>query len=278
MKKTVNVLVSFFSFWFMYYLLAATKRSIIMNLMVFGIFVINILLFVVDEYERRMTAQRCELAVRVKELENSKDSVEQIRERHIEIEKRNHDFGKTVLLIYDLLEQEKYAEAKELVNSLRENGARYIEHTIYSSNAILNTLLNRKLEQCRKNGIDAKCYICGAVDGVDELDMYYLFANLLDNAVNAASGSEKPYISVQINGSHEKIYGEIANSIRYTEKEKFEELVPEVFPAGHGYGLKNIREIVERNGGNIDYLIVNPKLLKVKFDMLKNVGRGGEFC
>ena len=276
-KKYLFVLVSILSFCLIYYLLKNTAHNIVSNLIIFAIIVINMLLFAVDEYEDRILTKRYELAIRLKELEHQKENVEQIKSRHLEIEKRNHDFDKAVMMLQDLLSQKKYDEAEKLVNSLRQSNQKYVQHGIYSTNVILNTLLNRKLEQCRETGIDSKCFVCGRVEGIDEVDLYYMFANLIDNAISAAQESGEPYISIFINCSETRIYGEIANSIPYTEKMRFDEMVPDAFNAGHGYGLGNIRDIVAKNGGKIEYDIVNPRLVRVTFEMVKNIADGGDF-
>ena len=275
MKRAVDVLLSFFTFWFIYYLLGNYNHNIFCNLIILGMFAINVLIFVVDEYESGMAAQRCELAVRIKELEHQKENVEQIKARQLEMEKRNHDFDKAVMMLQDMLAQKKYEESEKLINALKQSSERYVEHSVYSSNVILNTLLNRKIEQCRQENIDVKCFVCGRVEGIDEVDLYYLFANLIDNAINAARESGKPYVSILINCSDTRLYAEIANSIRYTDKKTFDEIIPDIFPEGHGYGISNIRDIVEKYGGKLEYTIVNPSLLKVTLEMVKN-NTGGE--
>lgn len=270
MKKMVYVLMHGFSFIFIYYLLLnRTNYKVFSYLMILGIICLNILIFIVDEYEKKLLTEKQNAVIRLKGLEYQKENIEQIKVRHLEIEKRNHDFNKSITMLQDLLGQKKYEEAEKYVSSLAQNNQKYNQYSIYSTNIILNTLLNRKIEQCRQSGIDVKCFVCGKADSIDDVDLYYLFANLLDNAINASEKSAKPYISILINCSDTIIYGEIVNSIKYTEKSTFKEMIPDNFPEGHGYGLLNIYEIIRRNRGEIEYTLVNPELLKVTFNIAK---------
>ena len=270
MKKILYIFMCIFSFIFIYYLLInMSGHKAFPYLAILGVIVFNILAFVADGYEKKMLEQRLGFEIRQRSLEYQEENIKEIKLRHEEIEKRNHDFNKSITIIQDLLLQKNYTEAEKYVDSLSKNNEKYSGHNIYSGNIILNTLLNRKLEECKEKGIDAKCFVCGRTDCIEDIDLYYLFANLLDNAINAAQDSEKPHISIMINASEEKIYGEIVNSIRHTDKTDFKELIPDNFAKGHGYGLSNIYEIIAKKGGDIQYSLPSPELVKVSFNIEK---------
>ena len=137
--------------------------------------------------------------------------------------------------------------------------------------SVINSLLNSKLEFCQSNGVDVKCFVCGKIDGVDDVELYCLLVNLLDNAIAAAMLSEKPYISIFLNCSYTEIYGEFINTIKTTECSGFEDLVSENNKDGHGYGLLNIHEIVKNNNGKIDFLLLDSDKVKVTFRIKKLV-------
>lgn len=134
---------------------------------------------------------------------------------------------------------------------------------------MINSLLNSKLEFCQSNGVDVKCFVCGKIDGVDDVELYCLLVNLLDNAIAAAMLSEKPYISIFLNCSDTEIYGEFINTIKTTKCSDFEDLIPENNKDGHGYGLLNIYEIVKNNNGKIDFLLLDSDKVKVTFRIKK---------
>ena len=98
--------------------------------------------------------------------------------------------------------------------------------------------------------------IDGTVDGglnLKPMDMCSIFANILDNAIEASSACEEPYITVSIKRT-EKFFviktlnsaltkvdtGMLLSSAGYTSKKDTEH---------HGFGLLNVRRAVEDLGG-----------------------------
>ena len=269
-KKYLNILFYMFSFIFIYYLLVSgTNYEILPSLLVVVIIFIDIAMHIADEYESSIITEKQKAAVYLKDLENQRENVEAIEQRNLETERRNHDLKKNVRLIKDLIENNRYDEAREYVCKLEEKCSTYFSYRLYSNHSVINSLLNSKLEFCQSNGVDVKCFVCGKIDGVDDVELYCLLVNLLDNAIAAAMLSEKPYISIFLNCSDTEIYGEFINTIKTTECSGFEDLIPENNKDGHGYGLLNICEIVENNNGKIDFLLLDSDKVKVTFRIKK---------
>lgn len=271
-KKYLNILFCMFSFIFIYYLLVSgTNYEILPSLLVVVIIFIDIAMYIADEYESSIITEKQKAAVYLKDLENQRENVEAIEQRNLETERRNHDLKKNVRLIKDLIENNRYDEAREYVCKLEEKCSTYFSYRLYSNHSVINSLLNSKIEFCQSNGVDVKCFVCGKIDGVDDVELYCLLVNLLDNAIAAALLSEKPYISIFLNCSDTEIYGEFINTIKTTDCSGFEDLVPENNKDGHGYGLLNIHEIVKNNNGKIDFLLLDSDKVKVTFKIKKLV-------
>lgn len=271
-KKYLNILFYMFSFIFIYYLLVSgTNYEILPSLLVVVIIFIDIAMYVADEYESSIITEKQKAAVYLKDLENQRENVDAIEQRNLETERRNHDLKKNVRLIKDLIENNRYDEAREYVCKLEEKCSTYFSYRLYSNHSVINSLLNSKIEFCQSNGVDVKCFVCGKIDGVDDVELYCLLVNLLDNAIAAAMLSEKPYISIFLNCSDTEIYGEFINTIKTTECSGFEDLIPENNKDGHGYGLLNICEIVKNNNGEINFLLLDSDKVKVTFKIKKLV-------
>lgn len=271
-KKYLNILFYMFSFIFIYYLLVSgTNYEILPSLLVVVIVFIDIAMYIADEYESSIITEKQKAAVYLKDLENQKENVEAIEQRNLETERRNHDLKKNIRLIKDLMEKNQYGEAREYICKLEEKCSTYFSYRLYSKHSVINSLLNSKIEFCQLNGVDVKCFVCGKIDGVDDVELYCLLVNLLDNAIAAAMLSEKPYISIFLNCSDTEIYGEFINTIKTTECSGFEDLIPENNKDGHGYGLLNICEIVKKNNGEIDFLLLDSDKVKVTFKIKKKV-------
>lgn len=271
-KKYLNILFYMFSFIFIYYLLVSgTNYEILPSLLIMVIVFIDIAMYIADEYESSIITEKQKATVYLKDLENQKENVEAIEQRNLETERRNHDLKKNIRLIKDLMEKNQYGEAREYICKLEEKCSTYFSYRIYSNHSVINSLLNSKIEFCQSNGVDVKCFVCGKIDGVDDVELYCLLVNLLDNAIAAAMLSEKPYISIFLNCSDTEIYGEFINTIKTTECSGFEDLIPENNKDGHGYGLLNICEIVKNNNGEIDFLLLDSDKVKVTFKIKKKV-------
>lgn len=271
-KKYLNILFYMFSFIFIYYLLVSgTNYEILPSLLIMVIVFIDIAMYIADEYESSIITEKQKAAVYLKDLENQKENVEAIEQRNLETERRNHDLKKNIRLIKDLMEKNQYGEAREYICKLEEKCSTYFSYRLYSKHSVINSLLNSKIEFCQSNGVDVKCFVCGKIDGVDDVELYCLLVNLLDNAIAAAMLSEKPYISIFLNCSDTEIYGEFINTIKTTECSGFEDLIPENNKDGHGYGLLNICEIVKNNNGEIDFLLLDSDKVKATFKIKKKV-------
>ncbi|MBQ8301071.1 MAG: ATP-binding protein, partial [Clostridia bacterium] len=88
-----------------------------------------------------------------------------------------------------------------------------------------------------------------AVDILDAGDIVILFGNILDNAIEAAERTEKKIIilNIQKQGEYVSIYMENSfdgkfDSALVTNKSNKQE---------HGFGLKNVRKIVDKYNGMI---------------------------
>ena len=128
-------------------------------------------------------------------------------------------------------EAEKYKE--EVFHLLNQNN-----HAWYTENRMLNIILNEKL--CHENLRDARLELDieeNCLDRIREIDITTIFANLLDNAIEAIGKEEgEKYLKVLAKREKEFLMIQVVNS-------------KSIHPAkgeGHqGLGLENIREALK---------------------------------
>lgn len=178
---------------------------------------------------------------------------------------------------YENLEQ-KYQNTRKLVHDIRnhlqtmehlyeeqqnETGIRYTQdiHEIlnqlgmkyYTSNRMLNIILNDKIQQMESKNITPEIKIAEVnLDFMREMDITTIFANLLDNAIDAAAESEEKIIRLKVVMVHEFVSITLENSstkepIRrghsfLSHKENHE-----------GLGLKNVERTIVQYKGDIQY-------------------------
>ena len=114
----------------------------------------------------------------------------------------------------------------------------------YTDHRMLNIILNDKLGEAEREGIRVRAAI-GDVKliGIKDLDITTVFANLLDNAIEAARKvKEEAFIDMKMDYFNEFIVISIRNSVNRNENHK----------EGHmGIGLENVRYTLEKYHGTL---------------------------
>lgn len=128
--------------------------------------------------------------------------------------------------------------------------AEKIRPVVNSSNRILNIILNGKLSAASEKGISTEILRGDAPETLplSDTELCCLFMNILDNAINGASGSDtgESYIKLDFHCKDNHFVFTCENSIsaRCRQNKKSPMQV-------HGYGLKIIRQIMDRWGENM---------------------------
>lgn len=145
------------------------------------------------------------------------------------------------------MDQAELAEIEKLID--------IYDSTYQTSNEALNVILMEKSLVCKNNSIIFSCII--GADGLSfmsESDIYSLFGNLIDNAVEAVVRfePEKRSIGLTVKTVKGMLFINIYNP--FSGELIFEDGLPLTTKRdklSHGYGLKSIRNIVEKYGGSM---------------------------
>lgn len=143
----------------------------------------------------------------------------------------------------------------ESVKELRDSISIY-DSRIETGNQLLNVLITEKSLYCEQNGINLSCMIDGEkLDFMESGDLYCLFGNIVDNALEAVKAIEEKERRV-IN-----ILVKVKNRIVLVQEENyfngtldFEDGLPVTTKedkSSHGFGMRSIRLIVEKYGGEL---------------------------
>ncbi len=135
-----------------------------------------------------------------------------------------------------------------------ENAVNIYDTTVKTGNAALDVILTEKSLLCEKNGITLTCMADGnAIGFMTPGDVYSLFGNAVDNAIEAVSKVSNPEkrsigLFVREKGMMTSIH--IENSFEGTLR--FQDGLPQTSKedrAYHGFGMKSMRTIAEKYGG-----------------------------
>lgn len=162
----------------------------------------------------------------------------------------------------------KYHDMKHLLRALRAEGGdargaldeaerelpRY-ERVLHTGSAALDTVLASRMELCEARGIALNCMADGKrAELLSAADLYALFGNLLDNAIEAVQSEapERRAIALQVFAKrgwlciHAENYcahpPELVDGLPRTTKGD---------GRYHGFGIKSVRYIAEKYGGHM---------------------------
>lgn len=186
-------------------------------------------------------------------LEKMRATEENVRSIHENTRRLKHDMRNHLMVIAMSLGNEKYDEARTYTAQILDK--LNLEYSyIDSGNALLNYILNLKLQQAQQMQVHMQLQIENLkFQKIDSVDFSSLLTNLLDNAIHAAANSDKRQISVSIS----KKRGYEAISVRNSINSSVLAVNPDLHsthakPEKHGMGIKQIRAIIEKYNGLLD--------------------------
>lgn len=183
-------------------------------------------------------------------LESQNEHYQYLEKREHETKRFRHDIKNHLLLLENLIKTEKYGEARLYLNTINEKVSSFSSQ-ISVNNGIADAILNRFYTEAQEDGITIKvnghfpmeCYITA-------YDICTILSNLLSNAIRAEQEAKGKEVSVHIKYIDNKVLltvendyvnelNEVDGVFKTTKKDSL----------GHGYGLSNVKECVEKNGG-----------------------------
>ena len=129
------------------------------------------------------------------------------------------------------------------------------DSTVKTGNKAVDVILNEKSLLCNKADIKLTCVVDGKqFSFMSESDIYSLFGNILDNAIEAANCLEKDrrVIGVTAKRTHDFLTVNAHNY--YDGNLVFADGLPVTTKKDklyHGFGMKSVRMICEKYGGNL---------------------------
>lgn len=177
-----------------------------------------------------------------------------------------HDFNAHISMIGYLAQKGRYDELKEYIIEIQQfhRSAQIIK----TNNLIVDAILNQYYEMCQKGNIAFS--VSGSFPDnitLTQSELCALYSNGMKNAYEAASKCDSiKFIDVKIGTYDDYIDVEIINSIdilpqkngRWMETTKKDK-------DRHGIGTRNMANIVEKNGGDIEWQIISEGKFAVHF-------------
>lgn len=214
-----------------------------------AIIVINLFYFI-DLYKKDRHSKKEELKESINPL---------IQDLIDEMKASEHEYKNHLNILYCMIqvckEDELRDRAKKYIGNVFEN--KNLLHNLSNiENTILKAVLLSKITQAEKNEIKCCYEINNQLEGIplDDSELTVVLSNLLNNAIEAASKSEKKHINILTEFREEKHIIKVSNSITNITEEMMTDISKVRFSTkgkGRGYGLYNIKNIINKYKGNV---------------------------
>ncbi len=214
----------------------------------------NILLYVGYQYSQRIHQQYLSLQMAKQREASETVYFKALEERYEDQRVIIHDIRRHLTAIKGLAQNQEAQRVVDYVSNIEslpvlQNKVRYC------ANPMLNVVLSRYKEFCDEQGISFQVDVRDKeYDFLSPNDITVLFGNILENAVEAAQGTSKPYIELRVDApTGTALFISLTNPClikpesdgsgsyrtRKADKER------------HGVGLKSVNTLVKKYGGSI---------------------------
>lgn len=193
-----------------------------------------------------------------------------------------HDTRKHLNLLNGLLNMQDYARASEYLKELLETPALQPVVRI-CDNQMASLILTQYKERCKKNGVEFYPDIRSkSLDFLSLNELTALLANLLDNALEAASGIPDAFIELRIGRrTRMQVVIRMENScIRPPRQLKLGTFVTHKQDTEkHGFGMKSIERILKKYNGSMEahYDAANQTFHTIIFMSVQNPEEFGSY-
>ena len=212
---------------------------------------IAVVLYLQNEMFKK-SALRQELTIMNMLHQKEKEQYELAKENIDLINQKCHDLKHQIRA----LKQVGNEELDRYLTEMEESVGIY-ESIVKTGNEALDTLLTEKSLSCKRQEILVSCVADGSLlDFMDTIDLYALFGNALDNAIEAVGKfeeKEKRLIDVLVYKEKNFLIINIINPM--PERLTYEDEIPVTTKedkAYHGFGIRSMRHIVKKYDGHLN--------------------------
>lgn len=181
--------------------------------------------------------------------------VKVLEERYQEMLKSRkvvHDMKNHILALKNYDQEQNWPGLHEYLNELSNDMLEYNFH-VWTGNHMLDMILNEKSKEAKDKKIDMQINteVFTTLPFTDR-EIISLFGNLLDNAIEACERitDKNTWIHIKMKKKNQLLYFEIKNTTETTVQQvpgKF--ITTKTDGTLHGYGIKNIMDVVEKYHG-----------------------------
>lgn len=214
----------------------------------------NFLVFVVYQYYKKLNQKYLLLELERQREKANQEYLQAMDEHYAEQRILIHDIRRHLSMIQEMADEAGDRKVSDYVGELEEL-PELRRQARYCGQPVVNSILSRYGESCRKKGIAYSADVRGeALDFMAPSDITALLGNLLENAVEAASGSPSPYVefAAEVKQPQSFVLVSIVNACEKEPQENADGYVSgKDGGERHGIGLRSVQRIVKKYNGTI---------------------------
>lgn len=246
------------------------RSSMYVILIAVCLVVANLFTFHLFEKELKNRDDKLRYSFLERQLEDEKEYYKMLHENQIQIQKTSHDMKNTLISLLGNITEGKIEAAENKINELLNNTTENTQ-TTYTGQLTVDTMINIKKKCMDINDICFKpiCFMSKECN-FDEIGFCIVLGNALDNAIEACKKVDKGnrYILLKIIEDESLLSCYLENSsngVMPKENEKTTKMNKSI----HGFGLDNMKMIINNNGGAIN-TSCNENKFVLLFSFVKN--------
>ena len=223
---------------------------------VYGTFILlNVLVYLMIYYNAKEYNEKTLEQLVVEGNKNYIEMMQMSEDKYDSVRKINHDVKNQFMMLQMLSKDKKYEELEAYLDSYLSTMSSSIVNLSNSGNKTVDDVINIALLKCEKSGIKLNCQILVPPSlKIKAIDFCSLITNLVDNAINATKKTGKSEIGLEIKSFNNAILVSISNPTlkNYSQRELNNLLLFYHQDSYHGWGLKIIKEIVNKYKGTLE--------------------------
>ena len=218
----------------------------------------NVIVFFIFENYAKQQKIKSDLQFEQVRLQLESDYLSEIVQKQMQANKATHDLKNKLFAIKELVKHDKPEGLKRL-NAICDIVAG-TQNIIYTGNTEVDALINSKAHTAALDNISLKCHCYFSGFGeIDKMDLCVLIGNLLDNAIEACRNyASERYIMMEILQRANMVNIIIVNPFNGELNVKDNVyLTKKRDKYAHGFGIKSVKSIVDKYGGDIQLFSKN---------------------
>lgn len=185
--------------------------------------------------------------------ETQKNYYEAMIQKEEDTKRFRHDASNHIMCLRELAEREASKAVKQYIDDMRGEMGKIQKRCYSVGNTVMNAVLNYYLQMLPESvEIKVKGYLEEQLP-INDVELCTIFSNIMRNSVEEIKKQQNAnkYLEIKVYTGSKDFVIEVCNSAQ-GKKEKGKGGLPETTKenkGNHGIGLKNIKEVVEKNKG-----------------------------